>query len=87
MAKTQPPNSPEGEAGKVQQGPQMSQKPNPAGDLGQQPGQQTNVELIENIRKIIFRIQRLIKKDATGKLATKQIRDAITKLQKILKAK
>jgi len=87
MADKAPPNSPEGEAGKVQQGPQLSQKENPAGDLGQQKGKETNVELIENIRKIIFRIQRLIKKDASGKLATKQIRDAIIKLEKILKSK
>jgi len=73
--------------GKVEQTPQQSNKGNPMGDVGQKVGQQTNVEVIENVRKIVIRIQRLMKKDPTGKMATKQIRDAIKKLEKILKSK
>lgn len=87
MAEKSPPNNPDGEAGKVKQEPQRSQQPNITGDVGQKKGQQTNVELMDNIRKTIIRAQRLVTKDPTGKMATKQLKDAKMKIDKILKSK
>ena len=46
-----------------------------------------NKDIIENVRKTIFRIQRKLDKQPDGKSSTKDIRDAIKKLEQILKGK
>jgi len=72
--------------GKQAQNPQQSNEGNPSA-VGRDEGLNQNKDIIENVRKIIFRIQRKIDKEPDGKSSTKDIKDAIKKLEKILKAK
>jgi hypothetical protein len=82
--KTAAPIGPGG--GKQAQNPQQSNEGNPS-SIGRDEGLHQNKDIIENVRKIIFRVQRKIEKQPDGKSSTKDIRDAIKKLERILKAK
>tara|TARA_R110001583_G_scaffold139910_1_gene292076 strand:+ start:320 stop:616 length:297 start_codon:yes stop_codon:yes gene_type:complete len=72
--------------GKQAQNPQQSNEGNPSA-IGRDEGLNQNKDIIENVRKIIFRIQRKLDKQPDGKSSTKDIKDAIMKLERILKAK
>tara|TARA_R110001592_G_scaffold212192_1_gene464414 strand:+ start:246 stop:542 length:297 start_codon:yes stop_codon:yes gene_type:complete len=82
--KTAAPIGPGG--GKQAQNPQQSNEGNPS-SAGRDEGLNQNKDIIENVRKTIFRIQRKLDKQPDGKSSTKDIRDAIKKLEQILKAK
>ena len=69
--------------GKQSQDPQLSNM-----DSGpKEEGLNQNKDIIESVRKTIFRIQRKLDKQPDGSSSTKDIRDVIMKLERILKSK